>query len=182
METLPQETAHDLKTEVKKCQMKANPPQAQPKQQVDPTYKMLKKVNNELKKLFESGEINKTMYDKMRTTFSNAPQLYELPKIHKPDVPLRPIVSTIGSATYYLAKELTKTISPLAGKSFSFVQDSSDFVQKIKNIRLEEDTVLVSFDVVQLFTKVPIEESLEVTIMLENNYKGLNTTLSVESI
>ena len=82
----------------------------------DPTNKMEKKVNNELKKLSESGEINKTMYNKMRTTFSNAPKLYRLPKIHKPDVPLRPIiVSTIGSATYYLAKELTKIISPLAG-------------------------------------------------------------------
>ena len=71
----------------------------------------------------------------------------------------------------------------MAGKSFSFVQDSSYFVQKIKNIRLEEDTVLVSFDVVQLFTKVPIEESLEVTSrMLENNYTELNMTLSVESM
>ena len=103
--------------------------------------------------------------------------------IHKADVPLRLIVSTIVSATYFLAKELTEIISPMAGKSFSFVQDSSDFVQKTKNIRLEEDTVLVSFDVVQLFTKVPIEESLEVTSrMLENNYAELNTTLSVESM
>ena len=55
----------------------------------------------------------------------------------------------------------------MADKSFSFVQDSSDFVQKIRNIRLEEDTVLVSFDVVQLFTKVPIEESLEITSRIE---------------
>jgi len=37
-------------------------------------------------------------------------------KIHKDNNPLRPIISTIGSPTYRLAKELARTISPLAGK------------------------------------------------------------------
>jgi hypothetical protein len=36
------------------------------------------------------------------------PRLYGLPKIHKEECPLRPIVSTMGSPTYNLAKYLAK--------------------------------------------------------------------------
>ena len=46
---------------------------------------------------------------------SIAPQLYGLPEVHKEGVPLRPIVSIIGSPTYKLVKELAGILSPLAG-------------------------------------------------------------------
>ena len=44
------------------------------------------------------------------------PKFYGLPKIHKPDTPLRPIVSSCGSVTYGVAKELAKILKPLVGK------------------------------------------------------------------
>ena len=46
-----------------------------------------KKLNNMLKGLWKAGEINKIGYDRLRTTWSATPQLYDLPKIHKPEVP-----------------------------------------------------------------------------------------------
>ena len=42
---------------------------------------------------------------------------YGLPKFHKPDTPLRPIVSSCGSVTYGVVKELAKILKPLVGKS-----------------------------------------------------------------
>ena len=68
--------------------------------------------------------------------------MYGLPKIHKPNIPLRPIVSSIGSATYHLAKELSRIVSPLLGKTNSYVKDSGDFVHKIKDIQVDENTIL----------------------------------------
>ena len=82
----------------------------------------------------EAGEINKIGYDRLRATYNATPQLYGLPKIHKPEVPLRPIVSSIDSPTYNLAKFLTRIISPLADKTSTFVQDSGDFVEKARSI------------------------------------------------
>ena len=38
------------------------------------------------------------------------PKFYGLPKIHNPDTPLRPIVSSCGSVTYGVAKELAKIL------------------------------------------------------------------------
>ena len=77
----------------------------------NPTPKLEKKLNDMLRELWVAGEINKTGYDRLRATYSTTPQLYGLPKIHKPEVPLRPIVSSIGSPTYNLAKFLTHIVS-----------------------------------------------------------------------
>ena len=46
----------------------------------------------------------------------SVPGFYGLPKIHKPSpIPVRPIVSSIGSVTYNIAKHLASILSPLVG-------------------------------------------------------------------
>ena len=83
-------------------------------------------------------------------------------KIHKPDMPLRPIVSAIGSPTYSLAKFVTKIISPLTGQNVAHVKNSLDFRNMILKERIDESEIMVSFDVKSLFTNVPIDKILEV--------------------
>ena len=65
----------------------------------DPTQKIKRKVLEALKELKNEGVINKPMFERLRPTSSKAPQFYGLPKIHRPETPLRPIVSAIGSPT-----------------------------------------------------------------------------------
>ncbi|XP_075980176.1 uncharacterized protein LOC142979382 isoform X1 [Anticarsia gemmatalis] len=103
------------------------------------------------------------------------PKLYGLPKIHKSNVPLRPIVSQIASPTYDLAKYVASVLQPLVGNTPSFVKDSRHFVQIIKDLRLESGDVMVSFDVESLFTNVPIKECLDVVkTKLEDNEMPFN--------
>jgi hypothetical protein len=90
------------------------------------------------------------------------PKLYGTPKVHKTNVPLRPIVSQIDSPSYHLAKHVAKIMRPLAGDTTSYVKDSRHFVNILSNIRLEPDDIMVSFDVESLFTNVPVKECLEV--------------------
>ncbi|XP_059066412.1 uncharacterized protein LOC131857721 [Cryptomeria japonica] len=96
------------------------------------------------------------------------PRIYGVPKIHKANIPLRPIVDTIGSPTYKLAAFLAKLISLLVGNSNSFIKDSNQFVQFIKDTNLDPQDTLVSFDVVSLFTKVPILDSIEIVKLKVN--------------
>ena len=88
--------------------------------------------------------------------------MYGLPKIHKESVPLRPIVSTIGFPTYRLAKELARILSPLVGHAESFIKNSSHFVKDLGQLSLEKNSRMMSFNVVSLFTRVPIDEALQV--------------------
>ena len=97
--------------------------------------------------------------------------MYGLPKIHKPDVPLRPIVSFYSSPTYQLCKHLCRLLSPLVGNIPNHINNSSAFSNFVTTQHLEEE-ILVSFDVVSLFTKVPIELAIQVA---KERLQGDNT-------
>ena len=71
-------------------------------------------------------------------------------------------MASIGSPSYSLSKYIASMISPLAGKTDSFIKDSAHFVDLVKDIKLSEDEVMISFDVKSLFTNVPITEAVEV--------------------
>ena len=92
----------------------------------DPTLKLERTINEQLKALEKNGEIDNSLRKRITPQHSYHPQLYGLPKMHKPEIPLRPIVSSIGSPTYYLAKELTRIIlTPLKGKCSSYIKNSA---------------------------------------------------------
>lgn len=120
------------------------------------------KIINKVKSTISSSSFDDATNKSLLPTKGVTPHIYGVPKIHKEDISLRPIADTMGSPTYNLASFLTKLISPLVGKIESFVKDSTNFVQFIKDTKLESNNILVSFDVVSLFTKVLIPDSMEI--------------------
>ena len=51
-------------------------------------------------------------------------------------------------------------LAPMVGKTPHHLQNSADLVNKLSQIRVDEDESLISFDVSALFTSVTVEESL----------------------
>ena len=103
--------------------------------------------------------LSQKVYDHLRPSATVCPKFYGLPKIHKPDVPLKPIVA---SPTYNLVKYLAEILKPFVGKSEHYVVNSKKFITKIEQTKLDEDEILVSFDVVSLFTNVPVDEACNI--------------------
>ena len=101
-------------------------------------------------------------YRRMYPTWAVIPKFYGLPKVHKENTPLRPIVSSIGSVTYGVAKELSRIIKPLVGSTEHHVNNSKEFIEEVKKIKLEEGECITSYDVSALFTSVPIPSALDI--------------------
>ena len=64
---------------------------------------------------------------------------------------MRPIVSACGTATYQLAKLLTKILQKYTGITPSSVKDSKGFSQYLRSVYIKQDEELVSFDVLSSF-------------------------------
>ena len=127
----------------------------------DPTSKYKKELVSVLQDLEKEGGLNRVEYRKLYPTTESPPKFYGLPKVHKKDTPLRPIVSSIGTITYNCAKLLAEILSPLVGKTVHHVANSQDFAKRIVNERVEEDEELRSYDVTALFTSVPVDKSFD---------------------
>ena len=100
------------------------------------TPSLERKMNEILLRLQRSGSITSGLYDKLRSLMGSLPMLYRLPKVHKPEVPLRPIMSFLWSPTYQLSKHLATILTPCR--------------ELIKPQVLTSDELLVSFNVVLL--------------------------------
>ena len=90
--------------------------------------------------------------------------MYGLPKLPKQQIPFRPILSMIKSPQHKLARFLNFLVEPVLTYYSQFaVKDSFEVIEKIRNTK-STIRVLTSFDVKQLFTNVPLEESTKVSV------------------
>ena len=76
----------------------------------DPTTKIKTKTLKQLKFLKDNEFIDNKLYYYLKPTDSPVPRFYGRPKIHKPGVPIRPIVSYSGSLQYNLNKYIANIL------------------------------------------------------------------------
>ena len=106
-------------------------------------------------------KINEPTYRKLHSTDGTPPAIRGSVKYHKEGNPLRPIVTCIGSALYNTSKFLTDILSPLPlGNGYS-VANFLQFSKELSDIKIDDNEVLVSFDVVSLFTAIPVDNACE---------------------
>ena len=95
----------------------------------------------------------------MKPIGSQPPRLYGLVKIHKPTVPVRPVLSMPGSAYHKIALQVADWLSIVDECKINC--STKVIADKLNEINLPNDEELVSFDVVSLYTNVPVLEAIE---------------------
>ncbi|BHF81222.1 hypothetical protein SprV_0702435200 [Sparganum proliferum] len=128
----------------------------------DPMKTLVGKINKSLNRMRNQKAISEKDWRQMKPQDAALARFYGLPKIHKPNVPLRPIVALKGTPTYGLAKWLAKHLKRLTDGSEHTAVSSTHFLEKLKGVVIDPDEVMVSFDVVSLFTSIPKELAMEV--------------------
>lgn len=99
------------------------------------------------------------------------PKMYALPKTHIQGNKMRPIVSNIDAPCYKLAKWLVKEVKKLPKLDSFSVKNSFEFVEKMKDVIMEKDEIMISFDVSSLFPRIPVNIAL---LELEKYLNNLN--------
>ena len=147
----------------------------------DPTPKQKNKLINILRNIKAEGGLKEEVYKRLYPTGAGSPKFYGLPKLHKAGIPLRPIISSIGTVTYNTAKELARILKPLVGLSNHHIQNTMDFVDQIKEVKLKKEESMVSYDVTALFTSVPIPPVLKIIEDKLNEDKDLPQRTSMNT-
>ena len=113
-----------------------------------------------LKKLKAERSLSEENYNKLYPTCSRICTLYGLPKIHKPNMPLRSSLSNVNHYSYKLAKFFIPLLTSLTTSRF-IISDSFSFVQEHLSSDTDSRNVfMASFDVVSLFTNIPVNETI----------------------
>ena len=84
-----------------------------------------------------------------------------LKKLHKNPMGIRPIVSSCESPTENISQYVDFWLQPLMKAIPSFLKDTSELINELRNLPVELDTILVTIDVKSLYTCIPYQEGIE---------------------
>ena len=118
-------------------------------------------LNVKRKGLISQKELKYFTYEFKKST--NLGKLYLLPKIHKrlSDVPGRPVISNCGTPTEKASEFVDFHLKPIMQNGWSYIRDSNDFINKIKNFKnIPSNSILVIADVVGLYPSISHESGL----------------------
>lgn len=149
-------------------------------------------VNEYLTNMHNRNALDKITYDYLingNQKKYGPGHLHILPKIHKlkpedldkvrqnaidiEDIipPGRPIISQIGTITEFISRYIDYFLVPIVQKQNTYIRDSSDFIHKIETIKPQDNCLLCSFDISQMYTNCPIDEIISAVITSYENYE-----------
>ena len=149
----------------------------------DPTNEIRLMVNKTLKGVLSRSEVPETVISRLTTNPSAArtQQFYALPKTHKEQLKVRPIVSACGGIFDRLGWLLQHLLKPLLKHVSAHLNSTTECIQRMEKVDSDQlaGMIPVSFDVVSLYTNVDtgqaITTALEYIIKYKTNCLGLNT-------
>ena len=147
----------------------------------DPTKSLESKIKWTIRKI--KSKLSEQEYKKLYPTGFCQGKFHGIAKIHKlpvnggiNELPIRPIVSNLSTATCNLAKYLSKLLSPLR-QSRKTVKNTKGFIAESKQQKLFREHTIVTFDVKSLFTNVPLNRTID--IILKRIYEKNETVTSI---
>lgn len=91
------------------------------------------------------------------------PAIYGCPKIHKADVPVRPIISAVNMIGDELSKWTLKKLQTIASRFEQYnVKNTISMIPDLRSFKLEEEHVLCSLDYESMYTNIDLDETLNI--------------------
>ena len=128
----------------------------------DPTTAIVDKFNAYLRRCRDDRVIDPGLHDRLRLAVDTVAQtIYFLPKVHKVPLKLRPIVSCSGGPTAGASSYLNSLLQTHARAVDSYVENSIEVVNRLSDLRVSRDALLVALDIESLYTNISHRSAIE---------------------
>ncbi|XP_049805216.1 uncharacterized protein LOC126248349 [Schistocerca nitens] len=132
---------------------------------IDPTSKFQAKLKKTLKNcnfLLSKWEVQDCI-----TMNPTAPRLRSQPKIHKQHCPIRPIFNSRNSPSYRFNNKLLALLnSHYTFETNYSIRNTFELIDKIKDVHIPPTARFASLDIVNLYTNIPIQDTINI---IKNN-------------
>ena len=147
----------------------------------DDELKLTIRLEDKIRKFINNlTGVKKEKISHCKPTGSTPGILYGSPKIHKSNIPLRPILAAYNTPSYKLAKWLVRSLSGLTINE-NTLKNTYDLCDKICHLNNSNNMYFASFDIESLFTNIPLEETIKIIIESlfpedDSTYEDFNKT------
>lgn len=144
----------------------------------NPIQKTVQHINETLKKLHETNNINKRTLNTLLAKPNDTPGLfYILPKLHKRTLETRPIVSNVNHPTRKISKYIHNTLLQTTTNAKSYLKNSFELTNTLKDIKITKTTFIITADIKSLYTNIPNSHGIQTVAQEMSTTKTNLTTL-----
>ena len=105
----------------------------------------------------------KYLFQSFRSKNLKAPNLRTNTKIHKQNFPVRPVVNYIPAPAYKIKKNLKNLLkTTLIIDNKYNIKNTVNLTEQLKDIKITNKTKIISLDIKNLYTNIPINETLDI--------------------
>ena len=129
----------------------------------NPTSIIKKKISSLAERLFKSNRISQRVKYEL-TSIDDLPSVRGQPKLHKINNPMRIVTCSRNTITSPVSRFAFSLIQQLRETINSAVCNTTKFVEEISNVNIGKDDRLVSLDVEDLFSNIPVTRAVDIAI------------------
>lgn len=117
----------------------------------------IKKIKHLLTNLKNIKEITNNEYKTLTKNINdkNAGVLYGIPKLHKQELTIRPIISNINHPTEQISTYLHNIMKTTAKASLTHLENSQALIDTLQNITPDQNMYIITADIESLYTNIP---------------------------
>ena len=137
----------------------------------DPSKKFGIEINNWVLKWHRKNVLDDKWKSYITPHNSRPGKMYDNIKTHKADNPARVITSGCNTAVEYLSIFFEKVLYGIASELPSRIKDTNhmlDIIDDLNNLNLHPESVLVSFDIINMFPSIDNKMGIDSVIKLLN--------------
>ena len=147
---------------IKEADRQLNDTTSYKKLDTNPTEDNVKKIKSTIDQLKKQELISEKVSDSLIPENVKTPRFYMFPKIHKPNNPGRPVISSVSSHTSEISIFVDHHLQDNVKELKSYVKDTTNFIKKVESQPpIPDNCFLVSMDVRSLYTNIPHKEGIE---------------------